>query len=314
MQIPIFYAINDQYASLLSVSLQSLADHASPKNQYQITVLYQTLSDENQQKLSSIATDNVHIHFSALDDQFSKLFEKDHNLLLADIRTLTIYYRLFIADMFPNYQKAIYLDADTLVMQDIAGLYQIDLGQHAIGAVTDQLLAIDPDLSAYPAQVVGVDASNYVNSGVLLLDLAKLRQQKFSQRFLALLQQYHFKLIAADQDYLNAMAKDKITFLPVKWNDQTTVPFDENGDVGLVHYNLFRKPWHYLDVPCHQTFWKTADRTSYAQNLHDTLAQYDNKDTSADDTKHQSLVNTAHQLFKETVTLKTVLGQEAASL
>ncbi|GAX02619.1 lipopolysaccharide biosynthesis glycosyltransferase [Secundilactobacillus pentosiphilus] len=312
MQIPIFYAINDQYAPLLSVSLKSLVNHTSADNQYIVTVLYQTLSKENQDKLVSLATDNVAIRFSALDEQFSKLFDKDHNLLLADFHTLTIYYRLFIADMFPNEQKAIYLDADTLVMQDIAGLYQIDLGEHAIGAVTDQLLAIDPDLATYPTKVVGVDRANYVNSGVLLLDLAKLRQEKFSQHFLELLQQYHFKLIAADQDYLNAMAHDAMTFLPVKWNDQTTVPIDENGDVGLVHYNLFRKPWHYRDVPFREAFWQAADQTPYAKVLHNTLSQYNESDTTADDQKHQRLVATANELLKEPVTLRTVLSQKVS--
>lgn len=312
MKIPIYYAINDQYAPLLSVSLQSLADHADPSNQYIVTVLYQTLSADNQRQLSSIAKANVAIRFSALDKQFSKLFERDHNLLLADFHTLTIYYRLFIADMFPEYSKAIYLDADTLVLQDIAGLYQMDLGEQAIGAVTDQLLAIDPDLANYPKQVVGVDRKKYVNSGVLLLNLEQLRRERFSQRFLTLLQKYHFKLIAADQDYLNAMAQDAITFLPVKWNDQAAVPIDEAGDVGLVHYNLFRKPWHYRDVPFRQAFWQTAAKTPYAMKLQNTLAQYDENDTSADDLKHQNLVKTANGLLKESVTLRTVLGQEVS--
>ncbi|MTV82591.1 glycosyltransferase family 8 protein [Secundilactobacillus folii] len=308
MQIPIFYGVNDNYAPLLAVSIQSLIEHADPKNQYKITILYQQLSAENQQAIRLLATNNVKISFSEINHQFETLFKNDHNLLFADFRTLTIYYRIFIADMFPAMAKAIYLDADTLILDDIATLYQQPIGDHLFGAIVDQFIANDPELSKYSEQIIGVPSHQYVNSGVLLMNLVALRNHHFTTQFLDLLQRYHFKLIAADQDYINALAKDKMLLLPVKWNTQTAMPVKETENVVIVHYNLLKKPWHYVNVPFAQQFWETASRTAYASQLKQTLSQYTQQETKLDNNKREAIVSTAQSLQRDQVTLKTVLA------
>lgn len=311
MQIPIFYGINDQYAPLLGVSIQSLIDHTEPTNDYNITIMYQTLSKENQKRLVSLATDNVTISFTALDEKFDQLFDNDNNLLFQDYRTLTIYYRLFIPVMFPNESKVIYLDADTMLRRDIADMYQIALDENWFGAVVDQLIQVDPDLHHYPSAVIGVNRTQYVNSGVLLMNLAALRQAQFTDHFLKLLQHYHFNLIAADQDYINAMGHHHIKYLAETWNTQTAAPANQNSrNAALVHYNLFGKPWHYLDVPYHHEFWQIAATTPFASELKQKLNSHSDLDTADDQNKHDNIVTLAQNLAHEPVTLKSVLKLE----
>ncbi|MBU3851472.1 MAG: glycosyltransferase family 8 protein, partial [Candidatus Paralactobacillus gallistercoris] len=85
--IPIFYAVNDYYAPLISVSLVSLIKNAAPNYQYQITILYQELSTENKQKLAQLATDNVNITFESIDKNFQARFGGDQNTLRCDYFT-----------------------------------------------------------------------------------------------------------------------------------------------------------------------------------------------------------------------------------
>ena len=52
----------------------------------------------------------------------------------------TTYVRLFIAEMFPEIDKAIYIDSDTVVLGDIAQLYAYDLGDAYVGACKEQVM------------------------------------------------------------------------------------------------------------------------------------------------------------------------------
>lgn len=307
--IPIFYGINDQYAPYLAVSLQSLIKSTNPQQQYQVIVLYQKLTTANQKRLGAIAIDNCPITFYQLTPDLLTKFGGDDNTLRADYFTLTIYYRLFIADLFPEYDQGIYLDADTIVTTDIAKLAQFDLGTNLIGAVPDAFICSDPRTRRYAELAVGVDPDHYINSGVLLLNLKALRQEKFSQHFLKLLNQYHFQLIAPDQDYLNGICYGRTAYLAPKWNLQTEHALPISGQPAIVHYNLFGKPWCYAEVPYADLFWQAAADTDYQPELQQQLAQYSATQTAAD-AEHKALLMQRIIAFPdETLTFKQAIAQ-----
>lgn len=292
LQIPIFFCIDDKYAPYLSVALISLLANISPANHYQIFILYQQLSQENQAKLQTITADhnNVTLKFVSLKDDLYERLGKDQNTLRADYQTLTIYYRLFIADMFPQFTKGIYLDADIVVDQDIANLYQLDLGENLLGVIPDAFISNDPTASAYAENAVGVAHQSYFNSGVLLLNLERLRQTKFSSHFLTLMNNYHFQLIAPDQDYLNAICHNELLLLENKWNYQTEYPLAVDNPV-VIHYNLFGKPWCYDDVSYGDLFWQYAANSPFLTDLKKIKAEYDADQTLAKhDADHKNLL------------------------
>jgi len=306
--MPIFFSVNDQYAPALAVAIASLIDHADSSKSYELIVLYQELSQANQDQLATLATDNVTVRFIALDERFGDRFDNDQNKLRADYVTLTIYYRLFIADLFPEYDKAIYVDADILVRDDIAKLYDIDLMGKMMAAANDRFIATDPTLSAYSEKVLGVNPMLYVNSGVLLMDLKQFRDTKFTDKFLDLLTTYHFTLIAPDQDYINAMVKDDLYQLPMDWNIETAVLPADYFPARLVHYNLFEKPWQYQDVPFADEFWAAAKRTPYYDQLRKRLQTTTVADLDRNNQKVSLLMGTAADLTNDTQTLRSVLA------
>lgn len=307
--IPIFFSVNDRYAAPLAVAIASLIKHANSKDtHYDLIVLYQELSQANQTKLASLATNNITIRFIALDDKFGSRFDNDQNTLRADYKTLTIYYRLFIADMFPEFDKAIYVDADIILRDDIAKLYAIDLMDSIVGATNDRFIATDPVVAAYANDAVGISSQLYVNSGVLLMNLKKFRDTKFTDQFLALLTTYHFTLIAPDQDYLNAIAKHDIYQLPMDWNLETAAMPEEFKPARLVHYNLFEKPWQYKNVPFADEFWSAAKQTPYYEELTNELASTTDEVRASNDQKAGKIMRLAKELVNDQVTLKSVLA------
>lgn len=124
MTIPVFYSISDDFTKYAAVSLDSLVKNSNPENDYIVIFLNQDLSKEHQDQLAALGNDHVHVKFFNIDEKLVKpIQDRKENYLRADFFTMSIFYRLFIPDLFPEYDQAIYIDSDTVVVDDIAKLY-----------------------------------------------------------------------------------------------------------------------------------------------------------------------------------------------
>ncbi|MCG4651075.1 hypothetical protein L0P02_13980, partial [Bifidobacterium longum] len=69
------------------------------------------LRQATRQNLKSLTRDNVEIIFYEINDaKLGAIQNRKENFLRADFFTPSIFYRLFLADLFPQYDKAIYVD------------------------------------------------------------------------------------------------------------------------------------------------------------------------------------------------------------
>ena len=119
--IPICFATDDNYVPFLTVALASLLDNASKENFYNIYILTSNLSLENTNSIKKHETENSSIEFVSLSNELDKVQSMFH---LRDYYSKETYYRIFIPNLFPQYEKVIYLDCDITVLGDISELYQ----------------------------------------------------------------------------------------------------------------------------------------------------------------------------------------------
>ncbi len=303
-EIPIFFTIDDGYAPFLAVALNSAIQNSSTKNCYKAIVLHQDLSEENISKLKSLETEHFKIELIPMRANFEALDDRMSNRLRCDYFTLTIYFRLFIPAMFPQYDKGIYIDSDVVLTEDIAKLYEIDIEDNYIGACNDLSIADIPPLVAYTENAVGVKAKEYINSGVLLMNLKKLREHDLEGHFLNLLQAYHFDSIAPDQDYLNAMCNGKIFYLNEAWD---AMPNDAKPPLKkpcLIHYNLFSKPWCYDHIQYEDEFWKYAQDCGYINEILAYKEAYSDEKKRADEECLTLLVKRGTEICDADITFK----------
>lgn len=308
MTYSIFYAVDDNYVDPLTVSLHSLTANAAPDKTYHVTVLTEHLTPAHRAQIQAEQTANVRVSFESIAERLKAQITDKNNKLRADYFTFTIYFRLFIAELFPDLAQAVYLDADTVVLTDIAELFAVPLHGDLLGAVPDPFMAVNPETTAYTRDAVGVDVKQYCNSGVLLMDLAGMRQAKFAAHFLKLLNQYHFHSIAPDQDYINAITRDRLTHLDESWNLQGARPQVKTPKI--IHYNLFDKPWHYDQVPNGDYFWHYADELPHvAAALRATRAAFTAKQKQGDATHKKDLMQLAAATCAEPTTFASVAAQ-----
>lgn len=304
--IPIFYAIDDGYSKFVAVSIKSLIMNANNNYNYDINVIYENLSEENAKKLKSLETDNVKIILTEMNQNLSMITDKLGNRLREYTFTLTIFFRLFIPVMFPNYDKCIYIDADTVIPGDISRLYNEDLGNNYLGCIVDKSTIDNEILASYFEEVVGIPRDKYINSGVLLMNSKKLRELKIDEKFLDLYTKYGFDVIAPDQDYINSMCYGHIKYLSDIYD---AMPNPNNKEVEkpvIIHYNLFLKPWQYENVQYYDYFWKYAKSTPFYDEILEIKNSYTDEDRKKDSEWMDLMVSRAESLVGTQNTLKNV--------
>jgi len=303
-EIPIFFTIDDNYAPFLAVALNSAIKNANSARTYKAIVLHQGLNETNIQKLKALETENFKIELTPMKANFDALDDRMSNRLRCDYFTLTIYFRLFIPAMFPQYDKGIYIDSDVVLTDDIANLFDIDMGDNFIAACNDLSIADIPPLVAYTENAVGVKAEEYINSGVLLMNLKKMRENDLEGHFLSLLNTYHFDSIAPDQDYLNAMCNGKILYLDERWDAMPNDARPPLERTGIIHYNLFSKPWCYDGIQYGDIFWEYAQDSGYIDEILAYKKAYTDDKKKADGECLELLVRRGTEIPENEITLK----------
>ena len=280
--VPIFFSVNDAYSPFLATAIHSIRENASPDFHYNIHILTDDISEENRSKLSQLGAEHFHLQFHPLSELLRSIpsVNKLSQHCFGAFSSLTIYFRLFIPELFPQYDKGIYLDADLVVPGDISRLYREPLGRRLVGAVADYSIQKIAPFMRYIDRYVGVDHRNYVNSGVLLLNCRRLREEDLCGRFLHWAQTYALQTVAPDQDYLNALCWDGIHYLDPNWNAMPSECLPNLENPQIIHFNLASKPWLNEHTPYEEIFWKYAAQSGFEADIRARQEQF-LKDTRA---------------------------------
>ncbi|MBP3495791.1 MAG: hypothetical protein J6K52_06235 [Clostridia bacterium] len=115
-----------------------------------------------------------------------------------------------LLDKFETNDKVIYLDTDVMCLKDIREFYDVDIENYEFGAVLDKMGHFWIN-------------KTYCNSGVLLLNMKKIRETKLFERCIDLIKTK--KMAFPDQSALNDLAQNKL-ILPYKFNEQRKIKED----------------------------------------------------------------------------------------
>lgn len=225
----IIYASDDNFAEMLGISILSLFDNNKKVDEINVYVLDSGISDINKEKLFSIA-----------DTYFRKIiFLSVDKLLDADMKqergSLATFSRLFAAKLLPeNTDKALYLDCDILVLDDILKMYNTEIGEYYGAAVKDCVS------KTHKKSIGLLSSDNYFNAGVYLMNVPKWRNDNISERAVLFSDKYNNNVPYADQGILNGIMAKKTKCLELKYNCYTIL-----YDFEYKSLLSFRKPSGY---------------------------------------------------------------------
>lgn len=263
----LFFSCDELYAPYFAVTLESIRENADKNRRYVIKCLNTgNITDKTAKIITDeYSKDNFFVEFVDITEDVAGFSNQLHT---RDYYTKSTYYRLFIPRLYPEFDKALYLDCDVILKRDVAELFDVYLGENYVAAVPDESVQIIKEFQDYVENRIGVKSyREYFNAGVLLMNCRKLREINFEDMFGELIGKVTFN-VAQDQDYLNAICKGNVLLLGTEWDK---MPISEETcaeeDVKLIHFNLDFKPWRRDGVLYEEYFWKCAEKTVFSEKI-----------------------------------------------
>ncbi len=230
----VIYHSSDSFASVTGVSMISLFENNRKTDRIHVLYIQRGMSEKNKQTLLEIAEKyGRELEFMEMPDWSERL-----NIHLRSSKKGWLgfgYNRLFLTEYLPeDVDKVLYLDSDTVIEQPLDELWNLDLEGY-------YLAGVDDCLSSTYRELVGLGEDGvYVNSGMLLINVKKWREEKICQQFIDEVVRNNGFYIFNEQSVINSMFSGKIRVLPQHYN--------VNSLVYLFSYDelmILRKPYHY---------------------------------------------------------------------
>lgn len=273
-KINIVFASDDNYAQHIAVVISSIMNNT--KSGIHFFVINDNISLNKMEKLQATAT-----FFGADIDFIDVQTEKFKNVYLSGHVSKAAYFRLALAELLPaTVERAIYLDVDLLVYDDILKLWQHDLRNLPVGAIVDFGIMASKRLCKQKEMVIGLEqGEKYFNSGVLLLDLVKWRTENYTKHILELINNNSFP--HHDQDALNKFFRRNWEAIDLRWNVIPPVfnlfpkillknKFRQEAIAAkkypaIIHYAGRYKPWEFTEHKgFNDSYYKYLQETAFA--------------------------------------------------
>lgn len=270
----------------MDVSIYSLLKNNENRDEIMIYIIDDGISDTNKEKIiCEIESFNGKYKFISADLILGNEKMNNYPQYGGTRKNVHSFLKLCIGSFLTDeIDRILYIDCDTLVLDDISSLYYSDLDGKVIGMVQDCLVVKQKSLISFS------ENDRYYNSGVILFDVKKWKENNGEERVIkhSIRQTYG----TVDQDLLNVEFKDEICCLPIRYNfqpfhivyDNKTFfrHFPHKKDVYYSEYEIddarsktvimhfFRylgeSPWHKNSIhPCTEFFDQYLKESQYAQ-------------------------------------------------
>ncbi len=201
--------------------------------------------------------------------------------------TRPTYYRLILPELLHE-DKCIYLDTDTIILSDLRSLFEISLKDAYIAGIWHPGVVLNDwrEMICRNAQIASAD--QYINAGVLVMNLKKMRTDKVTAQFMELIPR---NMPTQDQDIINNVCYGKIAFIPLKYNVLTKYSDRNIEDYqgcyseaelkeawnapAIVHYADLEKPWNSGRCVYMDTWWRFFRKTPlYEEQVKDFIDEF----------------------------------------
>ncbi|TCT44966.1 DUF4422 domain-containing protein [Martelella mediterranea] len=270
--INVVLAVDDNYIPHASVTILSAIRTSSTPNQLRFFILNgRSVSGDNRTKLKKLAeNEGARLTFLDIDDRDLRWLP-----LNRDYISIATYYRLVMHAYLPEtVKKAIYLDADTIVIDPIEELWSTSMDGHPVAGAPD-------DAGFLQARRLQLTSHHrYFNAGIMLFDIAKFRAMDLQNEIISAFRKHGAYIVSQDQDILNILFEQNTKMLHLRWNAGSRIyranplepsydeqeAFEAASDPAIVHFTDKRKPWHLKCThPLTELYWDYRNETPWAE-------------------------------------------------
>ncbi|MBP1863028.1 glycosyltransferase family 8 protein [Clostridium tetanomorphum] len=233
MIMNVLYTCDNNYIWIMGISMISLFENNKAQKRLNVYLLGDCISEDNKKILQMIATKYERKCF-IIDVPKLDIPE----VLISQRWPISAFTRLFSGQLLPiELDRILYLDCDTIIEGDISPLDNFDMQGKVLCGIKDCI-------GKTYKQNIGLPGDGlYVNAGVLLLDLNKLREIDILKEIKKYLNKYTSIINYADQDILNGVFSSVAGVLSPEYNVMTLLAVYSYEDVKKLRFptNFYTK-------------------------------------------------------------------------
>lgn len=255
-----------------SVAITSIIYNKNKTSNYDIYIVGHSISNESKNKLKTLETKQVTINFINTDKKLAYNFGENKYV------SQTACLKFYLPELFPNLDKILYLDSDIIVEKDLSELFNTDIKDFYVASVVDFGVS---NLKLHFKEL-NYKYEKYFNSGVMLLNLKKMRENNITEKLIDYKQkQINFYM---DQDAFNMVLNPFVKWIDYKYNFQYCLLLIDgnkkninkiyNADAyktlkrkgkgaTIIHYAYMYKPWLYDIKTITKLFIKYYKKSPY---------------------------------------------------
>lgn len=216
MKLDVVYHSSDLFAQVVAVSIVSLLEN-NKKLDITVYLIESNISETNKEYIKNIVSkyNNVKLNIIPLPN-----LESTYNIKFKQVKkkwnVFDSFCRLYLGTILPlSVEKVLYLDSDTLVLNSLEELIQIDLKDNYFAAVKDCLSEGYYDL-------LGLDKTSvYCNSGMMYFNLKKWRDEDVEKSISSFINKKKGYIFFMEQSVMNIVCQNRILILSPKYNVST---------------------------------------------------------------------------------------------
>lgn len=266
---------DDKYAPYGTVVMASVIDHNKSEN-ITFHILHTNLTEYKCKKIKDWVgkNDNKYVKFYQMKKDDFGDFPIDERTYL----DYGAYIRLYLGECLSNIEKVLYLDCDVIVNGSLCDLWNTDIEKYAVAGIRDR---INDYVRVYNRLRYSM-ADGYINSGVMLINLRKWRDDHFFNKARMIAKKNPIVLMNHDQDLINMIYHGRIKMLSFKYNlleyylytedwlymDRKYYPeiIEACKSPTIIHFCMPQKPWHYECInPYKELYYKYRAMTPWPE-------------------------------------------------
>ena len=258
-KITIAYITDQKYAFPTCVSALSVIENRSADEKIKMYFICYKVDAESIEKFYNLSQNDVEIVI--LEEEEENHIQMGENSDLDRVSSIALY-KFGLARILEHENKLLYLDGDIIVQRSLSELYETDISEYWLAAADD---IVNESIDMGCERRIHLQGKSYFNSGVMLLNLKKMREDNIEARLI----DYKVNGINhfMDQDALNYILESKRLYLPFYSNFLSRIfdvlsmeeiceryPIDKSGkytveeylsNMLIVHLTGNLKPWEY---------------------------------------------------------------------
>ena len=263
--ITIVFATDANYSLYTSIAISSILENGNPSTYYQFVILISSDFSEECRHLTikTVSSfENSEVNFV----EAGTIFDNSH-IGISHITTPT-YYRLLLPSILQNIDECLYLDSDIVVCGDLSELFNIDISNYYVAGVKAPWYILQRETIGSKESKDLIPTDRYINAGVLLMNLDKIRRDGIDKKFIEFSTQ---EFVSQDQDIVNVSCYDAILHLPLRYNTMTKFYDTDRVELEkvfsadeieaafqnplIIHYADRVKPWQDMTIPFADRWW-----------------------------------------------------------